>query len=201
MGIVYILTNPAMPGLVKIGMTELEDANTRVSQLYSTGVPFPFTIEFAGKVGDADKVEDAFHIAFAPYRVNPKREFFRIDPEQAIAILRLLHSEDATEEIKKQVTDIDAQSLAAAEQETSRRPSFNFDEMGIPVGSTLTFSRTGATALVAEAKKVNYGGELFALSALSEKLLDLPYYVRPGPYWTYNGKLLAEIYDETYGIN
>jgi hypothetical protein len=39
--IVYVLTNPAMPGLVKIGSTVSEDASIRLAQLYSTGVPFP----------------------------------------------------------------------------------------------------------------------------------------------------------------
>ena len=40
--IVYVLTNPAMPGIVKIGMTEREDVQRRMTELYSTGVPLPF---------------------------------------------------------------------------------------------------------------------------------------------------------------
>jgi hypothetical protein len=36
MGIVYVLTNIAMPGIVKIGMTEESDANARIGQLYTT---------------------------------------------------------------------------------------------------------------------------------------------------------------------
>lgn len=35
--IVYVLTNPAMPGLVKIGYTTQEDVKMRIAQLYSTG--------------------------------------------------------------------------------------------------------------------------------------------------------------------
>jgi hypothetical protein len=54
MAIVYVLTNEAMPGLVKIGMTDDTNPDTRVSQLYSTGVPLPF------------EVEQALHSAFAP---------------------------------------------------------------------------------------------------------------------------------------
>lgn len=50
MSIVYVLTNPAMPSLVKIGCTENEDANTRIAALYSTGVPVPFTIESRPKL-------------------------------------------------------------------------------------------------------------------------------------------------------
>ena len=49
--------------------------------LYSTGVPFPFKTEFVCKVADAQQGGKALHVAFGPYRVNPKREFFHINPE------------------------------------------------------------------------------------------------------------------------
>jgi hypothetical protein len=71
LSIVYVLTNPAMPGLVKIGQTAAEDAAIRIAQLYSTGVPFPFKLEFAAKVSNPDEVESALHRAFAPSRANP----------------------------------------------------------------------------------------------------------------------------------
>ena len=48
-GIIYVLTNPSMPGLVKIGKTARGDVNARLSELYSTGVPVPFECEFAGR--------------------------------------------------------------------------------------------------------------------------------------------------------
>lgn len=94
LSVVYVLTNPAMPGLVKIGRTDQDDANTRIAQLYTTGVPVPFKLEFACKVPNSEEVERALHIAFGPSRVNPKREFFTLNADQAIAILRLLHTED-----------------------------------------------------------------------------------------------------------
>ena len=67
-GIVYLLTNPAMPGLVKIGMTTQEDIERRMRELYTTGVPVPFECQFACKVkkGDCAKIEKALHTAFAP---------------------------------------------------------------------------------------------------------------------------------------
>jgi len=68
-GIVYILTNPAMPNLVKIGMTTRLEVGIRMSELYTTGVPVPFECSFAGKVADVKKVEKAFHKAFGPYRI------------------------------------------------------------------------------------------------------------------------------------
>ena len=94
--IVYVLSNSAMPGLVKIGRTAHDDPQARLSQLYTTGVPVPFDIEYACRVPNATEVERALHAAFAPQRINPRREFFEIDPDQAIAILKLLNVEDAT---------------------------------------------------------------------------------------------------------
>jgi len=40
-GYVYILTNPSMPGLVKIGRSK-NGGRKRASDLYQTGVPTPF---------------------------------------------------------------------------------------------------------------------------------------------------------------
>ena len=73
-GSVYVLTNPAMPNMVKIGKTT-RNVELRLADLYSTGVPLPFECEYAAKVKDLDKTEKAFHKAFSPNRVNPKREF------------------------------------------------------------------------------------------------------------------------------
>ena len=199
MNIVYVLTNPAMPGLVKIGQTSQEDANSRIAQLYTTGVPVPFRLEFACRVEDSEAVEEALHIAFAPYRVNPRREFFRIEPEQAIAILRLLHVEDATSEVAQQPTDLDQQSLAAAEQIRSRRPKLNFEEMGIPIGSVLQFTRDATTVTVVGPKKVRLGDEEMSLTAATREILGTEYDVQPSPLWTFNGRGLTEIYNETYG--
>jgi hypothetical protein len=199
LNMVYVLSNPAMPGLVKIGRTYGEDASTRIAQLYSTGVPVPFKLEFACRVSNADEVEQALHIAFAPARVNPRREFFRIEPDQAIAILRLLHTEDATGEVAAQPTDVDEQSLAAAEQLRKRRPNLNFEEMGIPVGSELKSTHNDAVATVVGPRKVRLGDEELSLTAATRQVLQLDYSVQPGPHWTYNGKLIRDLYEETYG--
>jgi hypothetical protein len=199
LSIVYVITNPAMPGLVKIGRTSGEDAGLRISQLYSSGVPFPFKLEFACRVEKAEEVEQALHRAFAPNRVNPKREFFSIDPEQAIAILRLLHVEDATAEIGQAPTPIQTEEVRAGEEyEAARRPNLNFVEMGIPLGSSLTFEDGETTVSVVAPRKVRLGEDEMSLTAATRKLLGLSYSVQPGPHWTFNGRSLREIYNETY---
>jgi hypothetical protein len=197
--IVYVITNRAMPGLVKIGKTTHEDANLRIAQLYTTGVPVPFKLEFACRVTNADEVEQALHTAFAPNRVNAKREFFAIEPAQAIAILKLLHTEDATAEISGRPPLVAEQELAAAENFRSRRPNLDFDEMGIPVGSILQSTTKDVSVTVVSSKRVCLGDEEMSLTAATRRILGLEYSVAPGPYWTFEGRLLREIYQETYG--
>ena len=196
--IVYVLTNPAMPGLVKIGRTDNTDANCRIGQLYTTGVPVPFTLEYACKVSNPDEVEKALHIAFGPQRINPKREFFQIEPEQAISILRLLNTEDATQEVAGQKSDIDSESVQAAAALKARRPNLNFQEVGIPIGSILHSTEDDSTATVIAPKKVSFKGEEMSLTAATRILLGLDYSVQPSPYWTFNGRPLHELYNETY---
>src|SRR4051812_26836417 len=74
--IVYVLTNEAMPGLVKIGLTT-DSVEARLTTLSSaTGVPLPFECYFAAEVGDSVRVERILHQLFAESRINPRREFF-----------------------------------------------------------------------------------------------------------------------------
>jgi len=83
-GLVYVLSNPAMPGLVKIGQTTNE-ITSRMNELNTTGVPLPFEYLFACEVDDCKVVGNALHKVFYNNRVNQRREFFEIDRDQAIA--------------------------------------------------------------------------------------------------------------------
>jgi len=38
-GIVYLLTNPVMPGLTKIGKTSPDSLSVRMQSLYNTSIP------------------------------------------------------------------------------------------------------------------------------------------------------------------
>ena len=197
-GIVYVLTNPAMPGIVKIGKTARGSVDARLNELYSTGVPVPFECAFAGRVIDESKVEKAFHLAFGPYRLNPKREFFQIEPEQAIALLELLVSEDVTPALQEEANKVDTNAKAGAEKLKASRPIQNFIEMGIPEGSTLQFTQSEDTCTVLNGRRVSYNGEDISLTALTKKLLGSGRPLRPAPYWLFNGRKLSVIYDETY---
>ncbi len=188
-----------MPGLVKIGMSSQSNTGERLAQLYTTGVPVPFELQFACRVTNPQQVESALHIAFGPQRINPRREFFRIDPEQAIAILRLLHTEDTTAEVAAEPTGIDEISIAAATQLRERRPNLNFQEMGITSGEVLNYIQDpNTTVVIAGPRKVLFQGEELSLTAVTRQLLGVDKNIRPTPYWMYNGRSLVDIYEETY---
>jgi hypothetical protein len=201
-GYVYVVSNPAMPDIVKIGMTGRDDFDKRLKELYTTSVPFPFSCEYACKVDDCAAVEKALQIAFEPDRINPQREFFKIRPEQAIAILKLLAKEDTTTEAKKEIeqnanpTEIKSGEL----YKKQRRPPLNFVEMGIPVDSVIDFegSNLQAKATVIAERKVSYEGQDYSLTRLTMKLLGIDYAVQPTSYWYFKGKCLHEYYNETY---
>lgn len=202
-GYVYLLTNPVMPGLVKIGMTERQDLEQRLRELYTTGVPVPFECVYAAKVNQSDcrRIEQALHKAFGPQRVNENREFFRIHPDQAKVILELFHHEDATEEITEEINkDLTLEDKVAVTNSKPRRPSLNFFEMGLHKGDILQWRDDNSISVIIDSERtVIYEGEPKSLSALSAQLKHYnTKHIAPGAYWLYRDRLLGDIYDETY---
>lgn len=205
-GVVYVLTNPAIPGLVKIGMTQREDINERLTELNKpTGIPVPFECQYACKVkaSDCPKIEKALHTAFAPDRINPNREFFSTNIERIIPLLEIFNEGEITEEIAQEINDsLTADDKMAQEKlKRFRRPSLNYKEMGIEPGTLLFFTKDeNIQVTVVNEKKVEYQNEIISLTALTTRLLGAERSVQPTRYWTVNGKNLKDIYDETYSL-
>ena len=79
-GRVYVLTNRAMPNLIKIGHT-MNTVESRVSELSSaTGVPYVYEIEFQVECRDPEFIEKTVHKNLNKFRVNLNREFFEVSP-------------------------------------------------------------------------------------------------------------------------
>lgn len=84
-GYIYVLQNKAYGAhIVKIGLTNREP-NIRAREIYSgaTGVPMPFDVAIAYSVSDRVAAERRVHRRLNAYRVNRRREFFRISPSVA----------------------------------------------------------------------------------------------------------------------
>ena len=77
-GWVYILTNPGLPGVVKIGQTT-RDTRTRSTELLREyGTVYPFVVASRHAVSDCVAVEAAAHLLLDRCRL-PASELFRCD--------------------------------------------------------------------------------------------------------------------------
>lgn len=86
-GYVYILTNPSMPGVVKIGRTT-RSPEQRCAELWNTGVPTPFAVHASAFSPDCVTLEQTMHMVFRSQRVTDAREFFRVSAAEAEEELR-----------------------------------------------------------------------------------------------------------------
>lgn len=64
--------------IIKIGITTGQ-VDKRITQLYTTGVPFRFTVLSQLETTNYSKLEQALHCLFDRYRINKAREFFTAD--------------------------------------------------------------------------------------------------------------------------
>jgi hypothetical protein len=87
-GFIYVMSNPAFPHLFKIGKSSKDPATFRADELYTTGVPAPYEVEYSALVDDEHQVERILHLKFKEYRFARNREFFEIDVGVAIAEIR-----------------------------------------------------------------------------------------------------------------
>lgn len=193
MTFVYVLTNEAMPGLIKVGQTSA-DVSDRMVGLDSTGVPLPFECYYAVRVRDANAVEKALHVALGDHRVRNSREFFRCDPIRAKAVLELVALEEVTpSELKTENPD----DAAAIEETRKMRPTFRFSLADIPIGAKLTFARDSSIeARVVSDKEIEFEGETTSLSAAALIVIRRMGYKWgsvPGPqWWVYEGQTCSE---------
>ena len=82
MGIVYVASNPALLGMVKVGVTM--DLSKRIGTLWTTNIPVPFGCIFGYEVNNAYGIERELHEAFSCDRVHSSREFFYTKPADII---------------------------------------------------------------------------------------------------------------------
>jgi T5orf172 domain len=99
-GWIYCLSNESMPGILKVGSTI--DPEITCKQLYTTGVPLPFKIEFAKYVKDYVKKEKTIHKILEQFtdRVNSSREFFKCSKMEVYALLELMEGTYLSQQTK-----------------------------------------------------------------------------------------------------
>lgn len=223
-GIIYVLSNPCMKGIVKIGQTKRNEARKRMRDLYygKTGVPCNFVCECAYRVPLEllDKTEKMLHSYFANKRVNKRREFFRVKPQDVSRIIDFMklggvvvddaikwelngELEKTTKEEEKQsgllVNKQTVQEVIDTEEAKRKAPNMDFLAMGLPIGSVLRFKNdmTVCCTISSHNRVDCQDRHGISLSALTKELLGTPYGVQPSPYWlTEDDRLLIDIYKE-----
>lgn len=193
-GYVYILKNEAMPGYVKIGFTQQDDVQSRLKQLYTTGVPLPFECVYSARVPDCRKLERTLHFVFDDQRPRANREFFQTNPDLARAIIDLVAIE--TTSFTDEEQQITPEERGAIEAVKTRAEALTFARLGLKPGDVLTFTKdAGITCRVADTRKVEFKGQIMSLSAAAKSALeDLDYQwaaVRGAEYWSFNGVKLS----------
>lgn len=194
MSCVYILTNEAMPGYIKIGLTD-NPVSERVVQLDNTSVALPFQCYYAARVEDNRAIERALHTAFGDFRVRANREFFKMDPYRVKAILEVLAIEDVTPKNELVANAEDSQALRSAGIKAGR---FRFSSAAIPIGATLNFVKDlSLTAKVEEDTWVIFNGEKHSLTTSALEALKKCGYnwssVQGPEYWLYNGETVGSL--------
>ena len=197
-GIIYVITNDSMPGLVKIGSTR--DIKTRLKQLDTTGVPTPFKLHYAIEIDDYIKREHYIHQAYSKNRVRQNREFFKIEPEDATALLKAIGGR----EISKEFIDISIDENGKVietdmyENKLPQAPITTFEMLKINLGEMLTFTRNPKLICeVYDNRKVKYQDNIYSLTQLTRQILKNHYgwksnNVNGFQFWKYDEEILTE---------
>jgi len=86
-GYIYVLRNPTMEeNIFKIGLTR-NNVDERAKQLSKTSVPDKFYKSQEWAVKDCLSAEKEVHNRLADFRVDPRREFFKIKYDNAIKVI------------------------------------------------------------------------------------------------------------------
>ncbi len=196
MPIVYILTNECMPATIKIGVTDVLEQ--RVKQLDNSSVALPFQCYYAVEVDNASVIEKKLHEGLDDCRIRQNREFFNTTPEQAkslLGIVEVMGGKNVTPTIDIVESPQDHEALKRARKNRER---FNFQILGIDVGTSLEFRKdVTITCEVVDDTQVRFRDEVMSLSQSADIVLREMGYewtsVRGTIWWCLNGETLHEL--------
>ena len=199
-GYIYIMTNPALKDMVKIGYST--DVEKRRKELSTTNLPYDYeiyaTYETVGKLEDK-KLHSLIDKLNPELRVSKNREFYIMTPDDAYELLEAIATiSGSIDKLKPHFTKV----CGGIKPITKiKKPAINFAKCGIPVGAELVFvDDPNVTVIVESDRKVIYNNEITSLSAVAGKLRGVKA-IQGSSYFTYNGKLITDIAKETQWNN
>jgi hypothetical protein len=135
-GWVYVITNEAMPGLVKVGQSSRDPLNRGKELDASTGLPYSYTPRYDALVIGAYRIEQLAHVELSPFHVNG--EWFRCSVEVAVQAIRKMAGEallyegttlgGIAEERESERQQANAETAAESDEESYRpRPGGTYN--------------------------------------------------------------------------
>ncbi len=191
-GYIYIMTNPVLKDMVKIGYAT--DVESRRKQLSTTALPYEYevyaTYETSGNLEDK-KLHKLIDNLNPDLRITKNRELFVLTLERAYELLESIAIiSDIKDKLKKVKND-------TSKKQKTKRPPVNFVKCNIPMGAEQVFTEDSSVkVIVVDERKVQYKDEITSLSAISDGIKG---YSTSGPtYFTYQGKTIAQIAEGIY---
>jgi hypothetical protein len=182
-GYIYVLINPSMEGLVKIGKTT-RDPEFRAKELsQATGVASPFYVAFNVYVPDCHSAEEFVHAILENkgFRNTANREFFQMPLNQAIEVLLLAQKElqqTGGEEVSQESEDSENGTSKGDELEDAKvekHPGREVFEQAIRIyygqGDEIE-NRDEGVRLLGRAKALNYPAAFTSLAQHFRNLAD-----------------------------
>ncbi|MDO4815743.1 MAG: GIY-YIG nuclease family protein [Bacillota bacterium] len=193
-GYIYIMTNPALQDMVKIGYATNVEA--RRQQLSTTALPYEYevyaTYETSGNLEDK-KLHKMIDNLNPDLRVSKNREFFVMAPEDAYELLEAIATISGSKDKLKRVKALSS----AANTQVVRRPPIDFYKCGLKDGDELVCTEDpSVVAIVKGEHKVLYKNELTSLSAIMRTIKSYKSIAGPS-FFTYKGEPLVTIAERT----
>ena len=123
-GWVYVISNAAMPSLLKIGYS-LKDPALRARELANTGSPHPYKVEYEVLLENPREVEQRAHQHLAVQREG--REWFRCTLEQAVLAIKAVMKSQMLLERQYgiiEVVPVQSEVLTANVSNLARKPNY-----------------------------------------------------------------------------
>ena len=196
-GYIYIMTNRCLKDMVKIGYAT--DVEERRKQLSTTALPYEYDVyavyETPGHLEDK-KLHKLIDKLNPDLRVSKNREFFVMSPEDAYELLEAIAMISGSQGKLQKAKNANT----TTEEAKTKKPAVNFQKCNIPIGAELVFTDDPEVkVIVVSDRKVQYNDEITSLSAIASNKKG--YSVAGPSYFTYSGKIVADIAKETQWKN
>lgn len=95
-GYIYLMINPSMNGIIKIGLTRRSPEERLEELSKATGVPTPFILVYKEQFNDCVRAEKVIHAILEERRerVSTNREFFSTEISEAIKVIQQVKQND-----------------------------------------------------------------------------------------------------------